>query len=133
MNNFCLNPKCGASITTEGIPAFGWGKMDLDGYWEFPCEICAREWEYRNPHKVAWPKVKSKEQTQTFRAMSLQAKRSIHEATTTAKNDKYHIAVEAILYHITSWNEIRHAWLKLEDNKKIEIKSVWLDILREVL
>ena len=35
---------------------FGSGKLDPHGYWEIPCEACAREWESKHPEDgQCWP------------------------------------------------------------------------------
>jgi len=131
----CGNIKCSVSVTVDGIPAFGWGEMDKNGYWQFPCEICARNWEERYPGRKAWPKMEDEDfNTKEYKVIHSQVKKHIFEAEiNTKEHNKYFIAVEAILSSIISWNEIRMAWYKLNDEQKEEIKSVCLDIIREVL
>lgn len=35
---------------------FGGGELDDYGYWEFPCDECARRWEKEHPeYGEAWP------------------------------------------------------------------------------
>lgn len=45
----CGNPKCGSSTGIHEGLTFGSGRLDEHGYWEFPCSICAREWDERRP------------------------------------------------------------------------------------
>lgn len=48
------NCKVSSFITEE--PSFGSGELDGNmGTWEFPCFVCAREWERRYPGETAWP------------------------------------------------------------------------------
>lgn len=34
---------------------FGSGRLDSLGFWEFPCSLCARAWEEKNPGDKTWP------------------------------------------------------------------------------
>ena len=45
----CGNLLCGVSTGICGGLTFGSGKLDDNGYWEFPCYTCAREFEKRCP------------------------------------------------------------------------------------
>jgi len=45
----CGNPKCSRSTGIHEGLTFGHGKLDKNGYWQFPCEICARDWDERLP------------------------------------------------------------------------------------
>lgn len=38
---------CSASSGIHGGLTFGRGDLDFNGYWEFPCELCARKAEKR--------------------------------------------------------------------------------------
>ena len=38
----CGNPKCGVSTGIHGGLTFGSGKLDFNGFWEFPCIICEK-------------------------------------------------------------------------------------------
>jgi len=51
----CGNPRCCASSTIAEEPSFGSGKLDDYGFWEKPCDTCAREWEKMHPGTTAWP------------------------------------------------------------------------------
>jgi hypothetical protein len=48
---------CGASTTIGGETSFGQGKLDEYGFWEIPCQECAREHErkYGLPVNSCWP------------------------------------------------------------------------------
>lgn len=60
----CSNPKC---MCSTGIHAwddghslngmtFGSGRLDHNGYWEFPCKECARAFEHAHPEAgEQWP------------------------------------------------------------------------------
>lgn len=50
----CGNPECEISYGIHEGPTFGSGKLDQFGYWENPCDACAREWE-KNTGEKAWP------------------------------------------------------------------------------
>ena len=41
----CGNPRCGASTGIHEGLTFGSGKLDENGYWEHPCDPCARAWD----------------------------------------------------------------------------------------
>jgi hypothetical protein len=49
---------CGCSTGIhEGI-TFGRGRLDFNGFWEFPCRPCAVAWDKAHPddsHGPAWP------------------------------------------------------------------------------
>lgn len=48
--------KCGASTGICGSITFGSGELDTNGYWEFPCFACARDFEKAHPeHSSCWP------------------------------------------------------------------------------
>jgi len=53
----CNDPDCSVSIGICGSLAFGKGKLDHNGYWEFPCYLCARynEQQFYYEGKVNWP------------------------------------------------------------------------------
>ena len=53
----CGNPNCGGSIAIDDkTPTFGSGELDEYGFWEDPCDICARAYELKHPEKgPAWP------------------------------------------------------------------------------
>jgi len=57
MDKACNNPKCGVSTSMfmEQL-TFGSGDLDEYGFWEYPCAICAREYERRHPEDgMCWP------------------------------------------------------------------------------
>jgi hypothetical protein len=43
----CGNPKCGCSTGIHQGLTFGSGELDALGFWQYPCPICAREWDKR--------------------------------------------------------------------------------------
>jgi hypothetical protein len=43
----CGDEKCCTSTGIDGGLTFGQGKLDEYGYWQYPCEICAEDWENR--------------------------------------------------------------------------------------
>jgi len=45
MNHPCGNLKCSTSTGIHDGLTFGSGRLDEHGYWEFPCAICAREFD----------------------------------------------------------------------------------------
>ena len=48
--------KCQISSGICEGTTFGTGKLDDYGYWEFPCAVCAREYEKQFPQfGSAWP------------------------------------------------------------------------------
>ena len=52
----CGNDDCKVSTGIHEGPTFGRGKLSMSGYWEIPCEICARDFERRFPNDgEAWP------------------------------------------------------------------------------
>lgn len=58
----CGSTECCAStgIHDDGGPlsgmTFGKGRLDLNGYWEFPCAPCARAFERAEPSSIpCWP------------------------------------------------------------------------------
>lgn len=46
----CGNDKCSSSSGICGSMTFGSGKLDPNGYWENPCEICEEDFHKRNPN-----------------------------------------------------------------------------------
>ena len=52
----CSNPECCASTGICGSATFGSGELDKYGYWEFPCNECARAYEALYPGEYAWPR-----------------------------------------------------------------------------
>lgn len=52
----CNNFDCQISTGIDGSLTFGSGELDELGYWEFPCDFCARMWEKDNPKDgPCWP------------------------------------------------------------------------------
>lgn len=52
----CGNPECKVSSTISEHMSFGSGKLDKNGFWEFPCSICARVYEQKYPEFApCWP------------------------------------------------------------------------------
>lgn len=51
----CGNPDCAVSTHIFDELTFGHGELDMNGFWEHGCAICAREWESRHPGESAWP------------------------------------------------------------------------------
>jgi len=52
----CGNPQCCVSSDLGGSFTFGSGTLDDNGYWEYPCSICARKHEEKFPHGLpCWP------------------------------------------------------------------------------
>jgi len=48
--------ECGASTGFCGAITFGTGELDDYGYWEYPCDECARDWEKKYPeYGECWP------------------------------------------------------------------------------
>ena len=53
---FCGNRNCCASTGIHEGMTFGSGKLDDFGYWEYPCWVCAREFETLHPeYQPCWP------------------------------------------------------------------------------
>jgi hypothetical protein len=48
--------QCGVAVGINNEPTFGHGKLNDYGYWQYPCETCAREWEKKNKGIYAWPR-----------------------------------------------------------------------------
>ncbi len=40
----CEREECCSSTSIAGSATFGTGKLDSNGYWEHPCEICEQAW-----------------------------------------------------------------------------------------
>ena len=59
----CENKKCGVSTGICESATFGSGELDDNGYWENPCEECARAFEKLEPEYKGrcWPRGKTKE------------------------------------------------------------------------
>ena len=59
MANLTFTPKDHECFVSTGICdslTFGSGKLDHNGYWEKPCEVCARAHEIRCPEDgPCWP------------------------------------------------------------------------------
>lgn len=55
MKPACGNPKCGGSTNIAEDASFGHGELDECGFWEFPCPVCARDYEREHPNENAWP------------------------------------------------------------------------------
>lgn len=52
----CGAKQCSISRARHGGLAFGSGPQDMGGYWQRPCEICARAFEQTHPAEGAcWP------------------------------------------------------------------------------
>lgn len=49
----CKNEKCSTSSSIADQTTFGHGMLDHNGYWKYPCRICAREYEKHS--KNVWP------------------------------------------------------------------------------
>ncbi|RJR10257.1 hypothetical protein C4588_03595 [Candidatus Parcubacteria bacterium] len=53
--NPCGNDDCCVSTGICGRLTFGSGYLDDHGYWECPCDVCARAWKAENPAEDVWP------------------------------------------------------------------------------
>lgn len=52
----CGNATCAVSTGICDSLTFGQGDLDEYGYWEFPCDPCARDYERRHPENApCWP------------------------------------------------------------------------------
>lgn len=52
----CGNPECGASSGSSEESTFGSGELNDYGYWEHPCDACARAFEKAHPeYAPCWP------------------------------------------------------------------------------
>ena len=52
----CKRSDCKVSTGIHDGLTFGRGKLDNNGYWQFPCNTCAREWEKNYPDDApCWP------------------------------------------------------------------------------
>lgn len=52
----CGNPDCCVSTGIHEGLTFGSGDLDEYGYWEHPCDPCARLWEKERPQDgPCWP------------------------------------------------------------------------------
>jgi len=55
-NRPCGNPKCGVSTGIHDGLTFGHGNLNMNGYWAFPCYVCARAHEKEYPEDTpCWP------------------------------------------------------------------------------
>jgi hypothetical protein len=55
MSSKCGNPECNCSSTIAEQVSFGAGRLDPNGFWEFPCWTCAKEFQHTYPHYYVWP------------------------------------------------------------------------------
>lgn len=56
MAKACGHADCGVSTGICGAATFGRGELDVNGYWDIPCDPCARRWEKRHPFDGhCWP------------------------------------------------------------------------------
>jgi hypothetical protein len=44
----CGNSECGISTGICGSITAGTGEVDFNGYWEFPCYVCPKQFEHLN-------------------------------------------------------------------------------------
>lgn len=52
----CGRPDCMATSSIAEMLSFGSGELDNYGFWEFPCEQCARAFEKLEPeYGPCWP------------------------------------------------------------------------------
>lgn len=51
---YCGNPRCSTSTGICGGTTHGFGELDANGYWSFPCFVCARHYE-RATGISQWP------------------------------------------------------------------------------
>jgi hypothetical protein len=52
----CGNPECGVSTGIHDGLTFGCGDLDMNGFWQIPCQTCARAWEQAHPEDgKCWP------------------------------------------------------------------------------
>jgi len=59
-NKKCGHIDCNISTGIHGALTFGWGELDDNGFWEFPCSVCAREFEKKHPkYGSCWPHEKN--------------------------------------------------------------------------
>lgn len=71
----CGNRKCSVSTGIHEGLTFGSGRLDHCGFWEFPCALCAREYEKKHPEVgTCWPFV-----GQDIEAMSKEATKQLDE------------------------------------------------------
>jgi len=47
----CGNPDCACSTGIHDGLTFGSGELDSNGYWEFPCRVCAEAWDKLLPER----------------------------------------------------------------------------------
>lgn len=53
----CGNTRCAVSTGIHEGLTFGSGRLDRNGYWQFPCRPCAKAWDEKHPndeHGPAW-------------------------------------------------------------------------------
>jgi hypothetical protein len=56
MGKACGNPECGVSTGIHDGLTFGSGNLDMNGFWEHPCALCARLNEKLYPEDgECWP------------------------------------------------------------------------------
>jgi hypothetical protein len=52
----CGNSDCSVSTGIHDGLTFGRGELDSNGFWEFPCSPCARQYEVSHPNDgECWP------------------------------------------------------------------------------
>ena len=53
----CNNNKCGTSSIGPDSFGFGAGRLNTNGFYEFPCDACARAFEEKHPEYKGrcWP------------------------------------------------------------------------------
>lgn len=56
MAKACGKSDCKVSTGICESLTFGSGRLSIHGYWEFPCEVCARAFELKYPeYYPCWP------------------------------------------------------------------------------
>ena len=59
------HPNCNISTGIHDGPTIGYGELDSNGYWEFPCYECARIYESHTKEEC-WPFKKKEKINATF-------------------------------------------------------------------
>lgn len=56
IDSACGNPECSVSTGIHDCLTFGSGQLNINGFWEHPCAICARNHEHKYPDDgPCWP------------------------------------------------------------------------------
>lgn len=100
---YCGNSRCSTSTGIDGSTTHGWGEPDPNGYFDFPCFICARHYEKSDEGKTHWPFPLKKEPpapkpktTNPFFAMKERISSLLKNAEVRKLDELYSLAIDGV-------------------------------------